>query len=451
MTSVKISISLSAITSFFPSTLIGLRFKEFVHMFVFDFDYDNGWSPIVREMLVCTAIYHYDDFVRVVMSHPDGEFGSDESKHTFICRFQRALNLAGVSQPLFDAWKKEIRDGFVNRNLTALPYPEIETRAGPGTSVSQLLMDPRTFVSQTNNLVSNYQSMQGLLVSTRDQVSCVSDEVLHLRTENKYLGEKLDYVIGELSRTTEAVFAMYQVMRSGGTQVPCVEFSPPTNMPAPATHPVTPTSLSSSRGRRDEAVFEMPYVAFSSSSRFMNNQSIQLSRQFVYFFSYQAHKAYKEEQTTQTWKDMDKSERKKITNRMKSLKEVVRFMCLLGEEIPPDPPLGNPSEYKPWLVKLNELAEYCQDKVHEYLLAEGKISESTQPSDIKNKHILSSRYFKATKETALAKEDNACTLTFDEDAPAHILDFFDPKGVSRKRKRDDSTEVETVEEETTQC
>jgi len=404
---------------------------------LFDHDSHEHWEVTVRDMLVANAIYHYDDFYKVVAAKPDEEFDAP-LRHTYIARFNHALNMAQVSQETFVSWKKEIRDGFVNRNISSLPYPEIEERAGTGTRIGHLLVDPRNFVEQTNNLVANYHSLQHSYTKIKDQLDFVNDEVVGLRTENTVLTEKVEALVDEQQRSTQVLLAMYQSMRGGQSG----DFS----LPCLSSAVITPSQSPNSKRKAndlpgdDESNQEFPYVPFSCTSKFMNGQSIELSRQFVYFFSNQAHKAYEKEKTTEDWRDkMPKNEKKRITNKMKSLKEIVRFMILVTGLVPDDPPLGDPPAYQEWSARLREMAKEAEEKVFYLLYGEKLLDDTTTPCQVKNCQVLKSPTFQATKE---ARIDNNTDYIIPGTAPLHILEFFDPKERARKRQRVDEENAE---------
>ena len=423
-----------------PSTTDVNTERESLHRFIhflFVHDEESRISQSVRDILVMTAIYHYDDFTRVLQSKPSGEF-ADPRRHLFIARFQRALDQAGVSELTFRAWKKEVRDGFVNRNIISLPYPEIESRAGEGTRIESLNLDPRTFVEQTNNLVQSLNGLNGNYFKVKDQLTDVQEEVNSLTQQNNELSSAMTSLYAEQQKSNQLLHAIYQSLRSG--HVADISISAPTVPPQAAT--VTPdvSPKKSSTENADVCVSseKSSLIPFSVSSGFMKNVSIPLSEQYVFFFNYRAHAAYDEEKKSPEWNEMSKENRKRVTNRMQHLKEVVRFMVLYHGYVPNSAPIGDPKEYQAWLKHIKDASKEAEEKVHLLLVQELCVKPDTSPKNVKRGDLIKSVTFKACKDTRLSGQ--IPDYYFPDDAPDDILDFFDPNKKARKRKASELSE-----------
>ena len=79
------------------------------------------WPQELREMLVATLLRHQDDVVEAIIQHPNADHGEDGRQHTFINRIRDSLSYAEVEEDTFCKQKKEVRDGFFECNLMAIP------------------------------------------------------------------------------------------------------------------------------------------------------------------------------------------------------------------------------------------------------------------------------------------------------------------------------------------
>jgi hypothetical protein len=113
----------------------------------------QGVKSEVLELCFASLLQFYDKFVDDLKKETRGLY-VDPSRHPYIACVQRARMLNGVSEDTFDAWKKCVQDGFVRRNRPALPI-------NYSPSMEECLMDPCTFLSSYNALVTLTAAMYG--------------------------------------------------------------------------------------------------------------------------------------------------------------------------------------------------------------------------------------------------------------------------------------------------
>lgn len=122
-------------------------------------DCDNMFPEGVRLLLVGSLLRHYDGFCDLLKSHPLGTFG-DPCDHLFVSTVAGCLQKAGVSKETFCAWKKEVKEGFFNRNAIALPIENFPRELLESSfCTGKLLMDPRCFVDHFNTLAQSVMSL----------------------------------------------------------------------------------------------------------------------------------------------------------------------------------------------------------------------------------------------------------------------------------------------------
>jgi hypothetical protein len=107
----------------------------------------------VLELCFASVLRFYDKFVDDLKKEPTGQY-VDPSRHPYVACVARARALNGVSEATFDAWKKSVQEGFMTRNLPALPI-------NYSPSMEECLMDPRTFLSSYNALATSNAAMYG--------------------------------------------------------------------------------------------------------------------------------------------------------------------------------------------------------------------------------------------------------------------------------------------------
>jgi len=115
-------------------------------------DRNDEWAPDIRSIMVAALLKNYDEFIGIIEQHPDGTF-IDHERHPFVAALKVCRQRAGVNEETFLNWCKEVRQGFMNRNLPALP---IDLLRREGSDVSSIICDTRTFADHFNALATAY-------------------------------------------------------------------------------------------------------------------------------------------------------------------------------------------------------------------------------------------------------------------------------------------------------
>jgi hypothetical protein len=137
---------------------------------LFAYDKHSSWSPSMRNLLVSSLLRHYEEFVSIIVLHPDNTY-NDLNHHRFVNCVRGALNGANVLPETFDTWQLEIRQGFASRNAPALPIEALR-REHP-TIADNFYIDTRTFTDHYNQLVVSYQSLHGTVIVQGEQIGSI--------------------------------------------------------------------------------------------------------------------------------------------------------------------------------------------------------------------------------------------------------------------------------------
>jgi len=92
---------------------------------------------------------HYCDFVLTISQHPNGLY-DDVLRHPLIYSIKNAQRITQVSDETFEAWCKEVSDGFAINNFMALPIQSLPPDMAQSTKV-----DPRSLYDRFNHICTS--------------------------------------------------------------------------------------------------------------------------------------------------------------------------------------------------------------------------------------------------------------------------------------------------------
>lgn len=120
----------------------------------------TGFNTDLLELLAMNLIRLYDSVVEDIKKEPNGKY-EDPSNHPFVSKFQHALAASGVSQDVFEQWKKDAIHAYSTKNGPALPLDEQSSEARR----ESLLMDGRSIMANMQSLCTQREADHGALTS----------------------------------------------------------------------------------------------------------------------------------------------------------------------------------------------------------------------------------------------------------------------------------------------
>jgi hypothetical protein len=284
---------------------------------LFDDDKSERWDSKVREILVMALLLRYNQFCEVLQSHPEAEpdvvyepvIDGDVvdwfpivGNHLFVCRVKQALKKVGACSTMFENWQLNARNAFLSRNIPGIPIQKFPLYGG---NVEDIRMDPRCFVDHFNALASVTQSMQFEL---RHQKHLIND----LRRHSQLEIVTGDFVIRKICSMNQSIKRIEN------------------HLMGEAPRPDTP---SSSEGT----------IKFSISSKGITKQ-MSLADVTTAFFVDNYPTGYALDLKSDSWRDLDKTEQKRIRNHFGNIKRAVRMVLMHADSYPLIP--EDPSQYK---------------------------------------------------------------------------------------------------------
>jgi len=304
--------------------------KRFTNV-LFEDDTSDRWNPKVRELLVMALLLRYEQFCDVVRSHPeatvavavdvDADFDANTSSlrdHLFLCRVNQALEKARVCKDMFGNWIVEARRAFLSRNIPGIPIGKFSLYDG-GKDGNPILMDPRCFVDHFNALALVTQSIH---MDLQHQKHMLNDIRKSLGTERAINN---DYIIGKIYNMDKSIRRLENHLMG--------EAKP------------TATTLSSSSSG---------VIRFSVSSKGLTNQ-MSVADVTVAFFFDNHPVGWKLDKESDSWSDVDISERKRLRNHFSAIKRAVRMVLMHADSYPSIP--NDPLQYKESIRRIATAAE----------------------------------------------------------------------------------------------
>ena len=371
------------------------------HLFIHDAG--NNWSPLIRELLVASMLRHYDEFCSILQTEPDGKFACLEN-HLFVATIQERLAMAGVSNNVFDAWRKEVQVGFFNRNLPALAIQNFPRHLGDVSNpFHQVMVDPRCFIDHFNSLAAHYMGLHSQVSQQQTAIGNLTSLVRNLQ--------------GQVQSQNDLLARLTVLLETG----------------QPTVHPVSP-SVSGSPAKlspsssTDGSTVEAYVKRFSVAARTLG-KGCSISDRFVFFFAECARAGYEKDKAVA---DIDAKERTKIRNDFTRLKRTVKLMLLFCDSYPGERP-SDPAELPDWLASVRLLG--CS--------AEASIKQRLYPDQPEK--VMSQSAIAAKNVTNKIKEweDSASVehRTLPGNMPEETREWFSTERTTgKKRKRNNEEE-----------
>lgn len=270
--------------SIFDITIERELFEKFMG-YLFANDTEYVWRPGVRALLVGSLLRHYDELIDILEKHPDKDFVIDD--HPFVARVKHALLLAGVSEAVFNEWKKQVAIGFFNRNLPGLPISNYPKHLGDKKHhFHQVMMDPRCFVDCMNQQI-NLQL--GLHSQNQLIINLLQDQLRQERVHNKDLSAKLDKLL---------------------------------------YHDSNPNTTAN-----EEKKVGYDILRFSISTRNWKDRP-SIADLFFYFFSDNCRAGFEKDKQHYSWSIMSPPDKKRWKNLFQRLKRTVKLMLYFCDSYP---------------------------------------------------------------------------------------------------------------------
>ena len=359
---------------------------------VFINDVNHGWPQRVRELLVASIFRHYDEFCSVLALHPDNKFECLEN-HLFVATIKEKLSLAGVTDDVFDAWRKEVRVGFFNRNLPALAIQRFPHHLGDvNNPFSQVMMDPRCFMDHFNSLSAHYMGLHRQSCQQQTSIGNLTILVQNLQAQVHTQNQLLE-------RVTLAL--------EGGNQIVST-----------TAIPVSPSTA----GSPSKSPPEKDYIKRFSVGYNALGKGCSISERFQFFFSTRARDGYERDKIHETTSNVDDATKKKIRNDFTRLKKTVKLMLLFCDSYPTERPSGDAAALSKWLTSLRELGDNAESQIRQILFpgeAEKTVSQSA---------------LTATSTKNIVKEWEK-ERSLPGDTPEEIRQWFAGERVGGKKKR----------------
>lgn len=387
------------------------KLQEFTS-YLFANDDDNVWPMPIRELLVCSLLRHYEECTQTLHQLPGHTFGENLEEHVFVSRVRVALSQADVSEETFTEWQKQIKKGFLQRNMESIPLNGHAYLGGEALSARELLMDPRCFLDQQNALVAAFQAIRGqfdqLQSAVNTQAASYDSLVQRVDLLESQLPSVLDHFEKRLDTQEEYLRAIFHTITNGHSSAEL----PHTRSPGATTMTMTTAvAVSPSVAEVEQQSYQPSYSLLLKSYK----DGMSAEDHFVYFFRDQCWKAYQYEQTTQQWSNLAAKERRALTQKFGRQKETVMAVLMNCEHCPYNRPTGSAREYQQWVAGVKELGNRGASKLRARLEADGDISGNQNLSQAK---VRDSKYLKECKKDI--KEH------LPKDTPADLIELFIP-------------------------
>ncbi|CAB9501170.1 hypothetical protein SEMRO_101_G051750.1 [Seminavis robusta] len=361
-------------------------------------------------MVVASLLRHYDEFCSTLRADPEQRY-QQLDRHLFVATVKEKLALVGATDDIFDAWKKEVKLGFFNRNLPALAIQNFPRHLGDVTNpFHQVVMDPRCFVDQFNAMATHYQALHSTLVQ---QQTTINNQTAMLQSVQRQLGamEKMHENQTQL---------LMQLCRQSQVSIG----DTPSTICPPTIPPVTPQQATEGDGSGSRGTG----VQFTSSAKHFSvsvnslGKNPTLADQFYFFFAERAKEGYQRDK-----EDPNPGDNRQLGNKFQRLKETVKFMLRFCGEFPRSPP-GDPAALREWSAMLKSTASEAQKLIRQQLYPGQPQKEMLQAAVIGNK---AKQIIKAQGLTDL---HNDAYRTLPE-MPEEMILWFGKDGQSNKRQK----------------
>ena len=396
------------------------------HIFINDIH--GQWPKPIRKLLVASLFRHYDEFLSILGSEPDGKFDTPDD-HVFVARIKDKLFQSGVSQEVFDSWKNQVRLGFFNRNLPALAIENFPLHLGDRTNpFHQVMMDPRCFVDHMNSLSAHYQALHVQVGQQQSTINTLIAMVGQQQSSIIMLTHMVQAQQGQLAHQTQLLEALCS------TTPNCAAVHTPIS---PSTTATTPSPASPNGNHAASPMWPQkendcePYVKRFTVA--IANLGDTISEHFYFFFAERAKDAYQKELEMDQG-ERDKKQKRQIGNKFGRIKQTVKLMLRFCREYPEIRPTS-PSELQTWQIKLREMAEEAEHRLRNKLYPDAPDKAMVQSAVVNASN--------AVKETIRQLEDPSAEgyHGMPSNMPEDMVSWFGKDTDSNmKRKRKASTQ-----------
>lgn len=385
------------------------------HLFIKDVN--NHWSQPIRQILVATLLRHYEEFENTIAMEPSGDF-QDPSKHLFVACIKQKLYEAGVETELFHQWQEQVKEGFFNRNLPALPIQNFPRGMGDvNNPFHNVVLDPRCFTDHINALTQQYMALHGSVVTLQGTVNNITSTVSPFMFRMKEIADSFEVLNARME---------YFMAGSYSGTLPQVVSSP-------ARSRSSRTSQSPQAALEPEEFSELSHIKhFSVSVKSHKDKSGRpVSDWLYYFFTEQAQLGYEKDKAEMDKKEKTealKKERTRLKNQFQRAKKTVKVLLHFCEEYPRERP-SDVGSLQRWEQEVKRLGLQAEQKMQKMMFAD----QGLEGKPISQNILLKSEQFTTAAES---------TLSFPPDTPEEALKFWfpNPEKKSRKRKAEEVQE-----------
>jgi len=308
-----------------PPTLLDIVSEtHLVNPFVsacFGIDSESEWSDDIRKVLIASVLRHYQEFCSIILQHPDGAY-TELERHPFVSVIKSARMVVGVEQCTFDSWCKEVRAGFISRNLPALP---IDLLRKEGADVSSLCFDARTFTDHFNAVAHAYYVLHTDNSRMEDLIGRLNTKVDKLTNQTR----SFELLFNRQAEVLERLAARLDVV-----------------MP-----PSTVVVAESSSFFHGVNIHDVPYFSVVSKRW----PSMSAKAVFVSWFNDHLAAAFERDKGSNDWKIRPDPEKARIKSLFARVKKVVRCFLTVCNSFPPPKPKDE-VEFTTWYSNLIQMA-----------------------------------------------------------------------------------------------
>ena len=281
---------------------------------LFSGDIRDQWPPDMRNLLTASLLRFYPEFILLIEQHPDSKY-QDNSRHALVHSVNRAMRVANVENEVFDKWCKEVRSGFENHNISALPWDLVHNRP-------DMQLDPREMMDCYNTLVHTVHGIHQQKMRIEDTMHQL---LIHNARQTQMLANQ-DQRILNLENGQSKIYKVLQMkLEQPSTEVDIV---PP----------------------------DQQAIRYFSDSQATRKKTATLKEIFVHFFENQCLEGYELEKNSAEFKAMLKGDKDKIKNLYKRTKHTIKVMLYFCDRYP-DPIPHDPSSLVSWQRNLSSQAD----------------------------------------------------------------------------------------------
>lgn len=254
-------------------------------------------------------------------------------QHPFVFKVNEAKRLACIDETTWKSWCKEVQQGFVQRNLPALPIELIPRNNG--NFLDNLRFDPRCFVDHFNALTSAYYSLHSQhLIQAREMKDLRHDFAAMSRRN-----ERMEKQLIESNKHIERIGNRIEVM--------------------------TPT-----KKKLDDEPIE-GVIPFYSVTISRWRKDLGARDYFSNFFYDQCIEGYEREKASSVWSRLLPSEKVRIKNHHKKMKKFIKIMLFFCTQYPNSRP-ESVDELVKWKQDVARIAYVAETTLYECLGADPK-------------------------------------------------------------------------------